>query len=97
MSRLHLILTLQTIGTGEIPADFNLKSVKPSPDSNAIVVTARRPSQRIERTPIDTEPPLGRAEMGLFGDAKANLHIESQSFSNGTTSQRVMVGIKLPF
>jgi hypothetical protein len=93
---LRLILALQAIGGAEIPPDFDLKKVKPSPDANAIVVTARR-SQRIEREPINTEPPLGRAEIGLFGDVKADLHVESQSFGNGTTSTRVMVGIKLPF
>ncbi|MDI1294960.1 MAG: hypothetical protein PSY12_03615 [bacterium] len=43
------------------------------------------------------EPPLGRAEMGLFGKVKGNLHVESQTMGNGTTSQRVMVGVKIPF
>lgn len=94
---LRLILALQSVVASDIPPDFNLSKVKPSPDPGAIIVTARRQSQRIERAPLDTEPPLGRAEIGLFGDAKANLHVESQSFGNGTTSQRVMVGIKIPF
>lgn len=90
---LRLILTLQSIGA--IPPDFDLKSVQPSVDS--IVVTARRQSQRIERAPVSDEPPLGRAEMGLFGKVKGNLHVESQGMGNGTTSQRVMVGVKIPF
>jgi hypothetical protein len=94
---LRLVLALQSVGATDIPPDFDLKRVKPSPDANAIIVTARRQSQRIEREPINTEPPLGRAEMGLFGDVKASLHVESQGFSNGTTSQRVMVGVKIPF
>ena len=40
--------------------------------------------------------PLGRAEIAI-GNAKADLQVSSQSFGNGTTSQRVMVGIKIPF
>lgn len=96
---LRLLLALQTIGPAQIPADFDLKQVQPSSDPNAIVVTARRQSQRVDRDMVATseEPPLGRAEMPLFGKVKGNLHVESQGMGNGTTSQRVMVGIKLPF
>lgn len=96
---LRLMMALQSIGAGagDIPADFDLKSVKPSPDANAIIVTGRHQSQRVEREAVSTEPPLGRAETGLFGKVKGNLHVESQSFGNGTTSQRVMVGVKVPF
>jgi len=97
MMMLHVVLALQSVGVGNIAPDFDLKKVKPSPDANAIVVTARAQRQRIDRERIQSEPPLGRAEIGLFGDTKANLHVESQSFGNGTTSQRVMVGIKIPF
>ena len=92
---MRLILALQTVGATGIPSDFNLKSVKPSaPDT--IVVTGRRRSQRIEPDAITGEPPLGRAEIAI-GNAKADLQVSSQSFGNGTTSQRVMVGIKIPF
>jgi len=35
--------------------------------------------------------------MRLFGKVKANVHVESQGMANGTTSQRVMVGTKIPF
>lgn len=96
---LHLILALQSAGAADIPADFDLRMVKPSPDANAIVVTARRQSQRVDNDPdpSNTEPPLGRAEMGLFGKVKGNVHVESQGMANGTTSQRVMVGVKIPF
>ncbi|MBZ9648697.1 hypothetical protein K9B33_14190 [Sphingobium sp. 3R8] len=94
---LRLVLALQSVGATDIPPDFDLKRVKPSPDANAIIVTARKPSQRVDREPLSIEPPLGRAEIGLFGDVKANLHVESQGFGNGTTSQRVMVGVKIPF
>ncbi|WP_246171552.1 hypothetical protein [Sphingobium limneticum] len=99
MMMLRLILALQSVGAADIPADFDLNKVKPSPDANAIVVTARRQSQRVdnEPVPLNSEPPLGRAEMGLFGKVKGNVRAESQSFSNGTTSQRVMVGVKIPF
>lgn len=96
---LRLILALQSIGATDIPPDFNLRNVKPSADPNAIVVTARKQSQRVDREMLATsdEPPLGRAETGLFGKVKGNLRVESQGMANGTTSQRVMVGIKLPF
>lgn len=94
---LRLIMALQSVGAHDIPADFDLKQVAPAKDTGAIIVTARRQSQRIEPAPVSTEPPLGRAEMGLFGRVKGNVHVESQGFGNGTTSQRVMVGIKLPF
>ncbi|WP_420144627.1 hypothetical protein [Sphingobium sp.] len=96
---LRLMMALQSVsaGAGDIPADFDLKKVKPAPDANAIVVTGRRQSQRVERAPLNTEPPLGRAEFGLFGQAKGNVHVESRSFGNGTTSQRLMVGVKVPF
>ncbi|MEA3390640.1 hypothetical protein [Sphingobium sp. CCH11-B1] len=94
---LRFLLLLQAVGSGDIPADFDLAKVKPSPDSNAIIVTARRPGQRIEREPVSNEPPLGRAEIRLFGNVKGNVHVESEGFGNGTVSQRVMVGIKLPF
>lgn len=94
---LRLVLTLQSVGATGIPPDFDLKKVQPSPDADTIVVTARKQNHRIDREPADTEPPLGRAEIGLFGDAKANLHVESQSLGNGTTSQRVMVKVKIPF
>jgi len=95
---LRLILSLQSAGSAGIPADFDLRKLTPAPAGDAIVVTARRQSQRIETgEPQNMEPPLGRAEIGLFGKVKGNLQVQSQTFGNGTTSQRVMVGIKLPF
>jgi hypothetical protein len=94
---LHLILALQSISGPDIPPDFDLRKVNPSPDANAIVVTARRQSQRIEREPASDEPPLGRAEIGLFGEAKANLHVENHELGAAGSSQRVMVGVKIPF
>ncbi len=89
---LRLILALQGV-----PADFDLRTVRPTAPPDAIVVTARRQSQRIEREPVGIEPPLGRAEFRLFGNVKGNVHVESQSFGNGTTSKRVMVSVKVPF
>ena len=94
---MRFAMLLQVAGAAEIPPDFDLRAVRPSADPNAIVVTGRRPSQRIEPTAESAEPPLGRAEIGLFGQVKGNLHVESQTFGNGTVSQRLMVGIKLPF
>ncbi|GBH29210.1 MAG: hypothetical protein EPO45_11310 [Sphingobium sp.] len=89
---LRFVLALQAMG--EIPPDFDLKKVQPSVDS--IVVTARRQNQRIDSAPVTEEPPLGRAEMELFGKVKGNVRVESQGMGNGTTSQRVMVGVKIP-
>jgi len=97
---LRLLMILQTVGAvsgNPISSDFDLKDVKTNPEAGSIVVTARKRNQRIEREPVSTEPPLGRAEMRLFGKVKANVHVESQGMANGTTSQRVMVGTKIPF
>lgn len=97
---LRLLLALQSVGAAAgDPAvtGFDLRHVKETPQAGSIVVTARRRSQRVEREPVTQEPPLGRAEMRLFGKTKANLHVESQGMANGTTSQRVMVGMKIPF
>ncbi|MDX3899620.1 MAG: hypothetical protein QHC40_03770 [Sphingobium sp.] len=94
----RLLIALQSAAAVPIaPIDFDLKKAPP-PDNGAIVVTGRRLSQRVEREPEETgEPPLGRAEIGLFGKVRANVHVESQSFPNGSTSPRVMTGIKMPF
>ena len=96
---LCLLIALQSVGGTDIPPDFDLGQVKPAPDPNAIVVTARRQRQRLDREMMATsdDPPLGRAEINLFGKVKGNVHVESQTMANGTTSQRVMVGINLPF
>ncbi len=94
----RLLIALQSAAVVPIaPIDFDLRKAPPT-DSGAIVVTGRRLSQRVERQPEETgEPPIGRAEIGLFGKVRANVHAESESFSNGSTSQRVMIGIKMPF
>ncbi|MBU0868161.1 MAG: hypothetical protein KJ876_08460, partial [Alphaproteobacteria bacterium] len=68
---LRFVLALQAMG--EIPPDFDLKKVQPSVDS--IVVTARRQNQRIDSAPVTEEPPLGRAEMELFGKVKGNVRV----------------------
>lgn len=96
---LRLLMALQSVGGTDIPPDFDLQKVQPAPNPNAIVVTGRRRDERVEREVAATsdEPPLGRAETTLFGKVKGNVHVESQTMGNGTTSQRVMVGIKLPF
>lgn len=91
----RLFVLLQAVGTP--PSDFDLRNVRPSLDANAIVVTARRSSQRIEREPVSKEPPLGRAEVPLFGKVKGNVHLDSETLAGGAVSQRVMVGVKLPF
>jgi hypothetical protein len=88
-------MLLQVIGTA--PPDFDLRSVRSSADHDAIVVTGRRPIQRIERDPAPTEPPMGRAEIPLFGKVRGDVRLESGALAGGATSQRVMVGVKLPF
>jgi hypothetical protein len=105
----RLLMTLQSAAAGAtpvIPIDYDLRKTPASTDKGktpastdkgGIVVTGRRLSQRIEREPQSTEPPLGRAEVGLFGKVKGNIHVESQSFGNGTTSTRAMVTLKVPF
>ena len=85
------------VAAAAFAAPLSAAAIQTAETTEDIVVTARRPSQRIEREPVSNEPPLGRAEMGLFGKVKGNLHVESEGFGNGTVSQRVMVGIKLPF
>jgi hypothetical protein len=96
---LRLLMALQSVGGTDIPPDFDLQNVQPAPSPNAIVVTGRRRDERVDREVVATseEPPLGRAETTLFGKVKGNVHVESQTLANGMTSQRVMVGIKLPF
>ncbi|HWT13221.1 MAG TPA: hypothetical protein VN231_10750 [Allosphingosinicella sp.] len=37
------------------------------------------------------------AETGIGGGATARAYVDGVTFSNGTTSNRVMVGIRLPF
>ena len=96
---LRLLMALQSVGGTDIPPDFDLQKVQPAPNPNAIVVTGRRRDERVEREVAATseEPPLDRAKTTLFGKVKGNVHVESQTMANDTTSQRVMVGIKLPF
>jgi hypothetical protein len=96
----RLLMSLQGAAAAAapiVPLDYDLRKTPPSADAGGIVVTGRRLSQRVEREPLSTEPPLGRAEMGLFGKVKGNVHVESQSFGNGTTSTRAMVTLKVPF
>jgi hypothetical protein len=96
----RLLMALQSASgatTPILPIDYDLRKAPAATDKGAIVVTGRRASQRIEREPVSTEPPLGRAEMGLFGKVKGNVHVESQSFGNGSSANRAMVTIKVPF
>lgn len=96
-------MVLQTVGavgavaSDPVASDFDLKKVEATSEAASIVVTARRRNQRIEREPVSEEPPLGRAEMGLFGKVKANVHLDSEGMAGGATSQRGMVGVKIPF
>ncbi|WP_336968889.1 hypothetical protein [Sphingobium aromaticiconvertens] len=96
----RLLISLQSAAAAAvpiIPIDYDLRKTAASTDTGGIIVTGRRLSQRVEREPLSTEPPLGRAEIGLFGQVKGNIHVESASFGNGTTSNRAMVTFKVPF
>lgn len=96
----RLLMSLQSAAAAAapiVPIDYDLRKAPVSTDMDGIVVTGRRPGQRIEREAQSSEPPLGRAEVGLFGKVKGNIHVESQSFGNGTTSTRAMVTVKVPF
>ena len=66
----------------------------------AIVVCGRRrsggayPMEEMER--LYARGPLV-AETGLIGNARARAYVESVAFPGGQISNRVMIGIKLPF
>lgn len=66
----------------------------------AIVVCGRRrsggayPMEEMER--LYAQEPLV-AEIGLIGNARARAYVQSVEFPNGQVSNRVMIGIKLPF
>lgn len=79
--------------------DFDLAKVEASAHSqDTIVVTGRTRNHRLRRdTPRANEPPIPRAELGLFGKVRGGVESEQTTFANGTTSKRAMVKIKVPF
>lgn len=89
-----------------IPSTFDLRRVTPAAGqpcrgrSNEIVVCGRTDPSR-DRVPAldDTKfaaKPI-RAEIGLIGAAKGVVRTEQQEIAPGQVSQRVLVGVKLPF
>jgi hypothetical protein len=95
-----------------IPTDFNLATYRPaedeigdgrrcfSQDPAEIVVCGRR--RRGEAYPYDenerkfTRGPLV-AEIGIGGSATGRAYVEGVELAPGMRSNRMMVGIKLPF
>lgn len=72
-----------------------------SADPNAIVICGSRKAKekyryRNEASRYD-ENGVPRAEIGLGGDVKGNVHIEQQGLPGGTVSKRIMVTITKPF
>ncbi|HEX5183107.1 MAG TPA: hypothetical protein VFW19_08145 [Allosphingosinicella sp.] len=89
------------------PIHFDLANVKPADPAGdcgpsqgpEIVVCGRRnpyvyPLDKMARI---YEPKPLRAETGLGHGATANVHVEQAEIGPGLKSNRVMVGIKIPF
>jgi hypothetical protein len=70
-------------------------------DPNAIVVCGSRDTEekyryRNEPSRYD-ENGIPRAEIGLGGDVKGNVHVEQRGMPGGTISKRIMVTVTKPF
>jgi hypothetical protein len=105
---LLLLLALQATAPALRAIDFDLARLR-APDARPsqgegegaqVVVIGRRPPPNAYRLPDLTgrwqERPV-RAETSLGGGAVARAYVESVEFPGGQISQRVMVGIGLPF
>ncbi|WP_260925193.1 hypothetical protein [Novosphingobium sp. 9] len=70
----------------------------PAGQAGEIVVCARNPEENRLRgaTGPTIDPILPKTETKL-GSATLDLHMESAGMANGQMSNRVMVGVKLPF
>ena len=105
---LLLLLVLQAAAPALPAIDFDLARLRapdarPSQDAGdgaQVVVIGRRPPPNAYRLPDLTgrwqERPV-RAETSLGGGAVARAYVESVEFPGGQISQRVMVGIRMPF
>jgi hypothetical protein len=107
---LLLLLALQAAAPALTAVDFDLARLR-APDARPsqgagedegaqVVVIGRRPPPNAYRLPELAGPwaerPV-RAEISLGGGAVARAYVESVEFPGGQVSQRVMVGIRLPF
>ncbi|HEY0111569.1 MAG TPA: hypothetical protein VGB59_00295 [Allosphingosinicella sp.] len=107
---LALLLTLQAAAAAPAPpplanVEFDLARHKPREGEcegggGEIVVCGRRPGGGGYRygkwARIFAEGPLV-AETSIFGTAKARAYVEGVGLPGGFQSNRVMVGIKVPF
>lgn len=81
---------------------FAIRACPRGADPAAIVVCGRRggggagayPMAQMERR-YGPRPLI--AEVGVAGDLRANLHVEAAAMDRGAVSNRVMIGLKLPF
>ncbi len=105
---LILLLGLQVAIAAPVPTDFDLAKYRPSPSCESVspydvVVCGRRHADRNRLYPIE-----GDYETGPFmaqtniGNMKAGIAGERKDFSqdsahNGMVSNRIMVGLKIPF
>ena len=87
------------------PAEFGLDGAGRTrgcdrADSSTIVVCGRRPSgvgYPLQEWARIFEPRPIVAETRLTGNLSGRAYVESVAFPNGEISNRVMVGVKLPF
>ncbi len=89
-----------------IMSQFDLRRITPAPakactgSADEIVVCARHDVGRDRVHALDdarfTERPV-RAEVGLAGSLSGAVRVDSQVIGAGQVSQRVLVGIKMPF
>lgn len=71
---------------------------EPAENGDIVVCGRAKDADRLPRIDADryVEAPV-RAETGLFGKARVSLEAEQGSLSNGQTSTRAMVRLKMPF
>lgn len=89
------------------PIDFDLARVQPAdpaadcgrPGGSEIVVCGRRKpyAYPLDKMAKIYEPKPLRAEKDLGNGATADVHVEQAEIGPGMKSNRIMVGIKLPF
>lgn len=97
------LLLLVQAGT-EPPTRIDLTPLSPEPrcgkaeGDGEIVVCGERDSRRyrLNAPPAPTNGPA-RADMRVFGDAKASVEGESAALGSGITIPRLMVRLKIPF
>jgi hypothetical protein len=81
------------------PAEFDPDGGCNRSDPSAIIVCARRSGggYPLERMARIFEPRRLVAEIHLSGNLTGNVHLHSVPLAGGVVSNRVMVGLRLPF